>query len=166
MAPGARRNCDRVGYFASRFRDLSGVGCRIIVVRRKRMKLAIASRRYAVLTLLAFVLAVNVAGSARVFRCVGDGVVRSACCCPSEAAPVATGPTVSRACCCDVSEIKATVVVAETKSPGATVPPPLVTVLATPALGLDGGQSGRAGTRALAPRPPVPILLHKHSLLI
>jgi len=124
----------------------------------------------AVLPLLA---GTALASGPAMFVCRGDSIARVTCCCPAvqhRAMPSSTAPTLSAACCCDMSQMTAPTAPAVLEPRTATLlehqsalAPAFGAAIVSSAPGLRTWPTER-----LATPPPlaVPILLGKQSLLI
>ena len=124
----------------------------------------------AVLPLLA---GTALASGPAMFVCRGDSIARLTCCCPAvqhRATPWSMTPTLSAACCCDLSQLTA-------PTAPAVLEPRTATLLEhqsdlAPSLGAAtvswGASFSSFPAERLAQPPPstVPILLSKQSLLI
>jgi hypothetical protein len=124
--------------------------------------------RPAILAILTLLAALTSSRDTRVYRCDGDGLTRTICCCPREMTPMGSVPTLSAPCCCQISELEAHPIVTEAPSrPATTLPSALVAVpgASDPTPVAPARWADFAGHEATAP-PPVPILLRKQSLLI
>jgi hypothetical protein len=127
--------------------------------------------RRVVLVLLALALAPSTANAAW-YRCAYDGMVRSACCCPSSAHGAkpnhpAAQPSLRAACCCTVTQVT------RAEPPGRTgdvTSAPandggMVTAAAWPRLAWPGRGAVAAIARPRAQDPP-DTLFHRHCSLL
>jgi len=137
------------------------------------MKLKVLSRVWIALAIIPLMTGLAFASGPAMFVCRGDLVARAGCCCPREhglSAPSGTTAKLTAACCCDISQLGASV------SPGLAAPitlaPAASEVILAPAIPmtLDFASAGRqvwlAGRLAHPPPLTVPILLSKQSFLI
>lgn len=131
------------------------------------------SRLWIAVAIVPLVAGAALASGPAMFVCRGDSIARVSCCCPESqhrGSPPNAAPTLSAACCCDMSQMSA---------PSApAVVEPRAGLLAdftglAPALGAGPTTSLAPNLRpwptallAQPPPPAVPILLGKQSLLI
>ena len=81
--------------------------------RRRGMKLSGLHRLWIAVAILPLIGGVALASGPAMFVCRGDSVPRKTCCCPeSERAPAPSpaAPSFSAACCCDLTQVSASVV--------------------------------------------------------
>jgi hypothetical protein len=133
------------------------------------------SRFWIAVAVLPLAAGTALASGPAMFVCRGDSIARVTCCCPAvqhRATPRSTTPTLSAACCCDMSQMT-------TPTAPAVQEPRTVTLLVhqsafTPVFGgaiasfASDHRTWPTARARLAKPPPlvIPILLGKQSLLI
>ena len=131
-------------------------------------------RRIVVLVLALVILGPAVASASTWYRCAHDGVLRAACCCPSQtthhATPVTPDPDTRahQACCCQVMHLVARPSSVRGAPPIAIQGAPAIAVLETPAtLPREAPIRATALEAPRAPRgPPDPLFVRHCSLLL
>jgi hypothetical protein len=125
------------------------------------------------LAIMPLIGGVALASAPAMFVCRGDRVARATCCCPGgervQAPSGQTAPSISAACCCDVSKMSAPITpVAEPR----VAPPAIERIVLAPLTGAavvsspPSARGGAAFNLAHAPPSATPILLSKQSFLL
>jgi len=130
-------------------------------------------RRIVVLVLTLIVLGPTAASAATWYRCAHDGVLRAACCCPSQTGhhttPVAPDPAprARQACCCNVINFVARPSSVRSAPPIAAQVAPAIAMIEAPATPpLEVPRRAVALEPPRAPRGPPDLLFVRHCSLL
>lgn len=125
------------------------------------------ARTWAVVAILPLLGTLGIVSGTRLYRCAGDQITRTECCCPADATSHEASDSVSAACCCEITRIHARVDTSEPARTAAAERPLLAVIAALPNATTDVRWIAVHSFRSLSIRPPpVPILLLKQSFLI
>lgn len=137
------------------------------------MKLSAPRRFWIALAILPLIGGVALASGPAMFVCRGDSIARVTCCCPDNPqaapAPSSTTPSLSVACCCELTQVKAPIVPgAETRISLQVLEQFVVAQLVAAPLASPPPTVRSWAAFKLAHSPPsaIPILLGKQSFLI
>lgn len=140
--------------------------------RTRGMKLSGLRRLWIGVAILPLIGGVALASGPAMFVCRGDSVPRKTCCCPASEdapAPSPAGPSLSAACCCDLTKSSASVAPAVEPR----VSPQAIEPFMLAPIGAAAGATPRPTDRAWAafnfahaPPQAIAILLRKQSFLL